>query len=246
MNFTEILIFVGGFVGGYVSGLTGFGTGISALPIWLNVIHPVVAAPLVVICSIVAQVQTLPAIWHAISWRQVFPFIFGGLIGVPIGTLLLAYVTPQAFKLFLGYFLIIYCSFMLLKRPLPAFSWGGRVADSVAGFGGGILGGLVGLSGPLLTIWASLRGWNKNRKRGIFQSFNLSILLFAMVSLAIGGFMTIEVGELVLLALPGTIFGAWLGRKTYNRLGDSRFNQAVLTILLLSGVSLTVTPLFFD
>jgi uncharacterized membrane protein YfcA len=135
---------------------------------------------------------------------------------------------------------------MLLKRSSPAFSWGGRVADGIAGFGGGILGGLAGLSGPLPTIWASLRGWSKDAKRGIFQSFNLSILLFAMVSQAIGGFMTIEVGRLILIALPGTFVGAWLGRKTYNRLGDDRFNQVVLALLLLSGVSITVTPFFFD
>lgn len=67
MEVTEILVLIGAFAGGYVSGLTGFGTGLTALPFWLNVVNPVVAAPLVVICSIVAQIQTLPAIWHAIS-----------------------------------------------------------------------------------------------------------------------------------------------------------------------------------
>jgi hypothetical protein len=73
MGVTEILILVGGFAGGYVSGLTGFGTGLTALPFWLYAVHPVVAAPLVVICSIVAQIQTLPSIWHAINWRQPGP-----------------------------------------------------------------------------------------------------------------------------------------------------------------------------
>ena len=73
MAITEVLILVGGFAGGYVSGLTGFGTGLTALPFWLNAVTPVIAAPLVVICSIVAQIQTLPAIWHAISWRRIVP-----------------------------------------------------------------------------------------------------------------------------------------------------------------------------
>ena len=241
MGVVEILILAGGFAGGYVSGLTGFGTGLSALPFWLNAVHPVVAAPLVVICSIVAQIQTLPSIWHAISWRRVIPFILGGVIGVPVGTLLLSIVSPLGFKLFIGIFLIGYCSFMLARSSVPVVSWGGRNADGAIGFAGGVLGGLAGLSGALPTIWAGLRGWGKDTRRGIFQAFNLSVLSFAFFSQAIGGFLTSEVIVSVLIALPGTIIGAWLGRKTYNWVGDYRFNQVVLVLLLLSGISIVVT-----
>lgn len=241
MNATEILILAGGFAGGYISGLTGFGTGLAALPFWLSAVNPVLAAPLVVICSIVAQIQTLPAIWHAIDWRRAAPFVFGGLAGVPPGTLLLTFVSPVLFKVSTGIFLIAYCSLMLVMRAAPTLSWGGRAADGVLGFGGGILGGLAGLSGALPTIWVSLRGWGKDARRGVFQVFNLSILSFALVAQTVGGFVTIELGKLVLVALPGTLLGAWLGRKTYNWLGDHRFNQVVLVMLLLSGVSIVVT-----
>ena len=241
MEVTEILILIGAFAGGFVSGLTGFGTGLTALPFWLHAVNPVVAAPLVVICSIVAQLQTLPAIWHAINWRQAAPFVLGGLIGVPIGTVLLTLVSPYLFKLFIGIFLILYCGFMLARGSAPTFYWGGRSADGAIGFGGGVLGGLAGLSGALPTIWVSLRGWGKDAKRGIFQAFNLSILSFALVSQAFGGLVNIELGRLVLIALPGTVVGAWLGRKTYNWLGDDRFNQVVLLLLLLSGISIIVT-----
>ena len=246
MGVTEILILSGGFAGGYVSGLTGFGTGLTALPFWLYAVHPVVAAPLVVICSIVAQIQTLPSIWHAINWRLAIPFVLGGLIGVPIGTMLLPHVSSSLFKIFIGCILISYCGFMLTKRSAPTLSWGGRTADGTVGFGGGILGGLAGLSGPLPTIWVSLRGWDKDAKRGVFQVFNLSILIFAFVAQALGGFMTFEVGKMTLIALPGTILGAWLGRKMYDGFGDDRFNQIVLGLLFISGISIVVTSAFID
>lgn len=233
----------GAFTGGYVAGLCGFGTGLVALPFWLAAVHPVVAAPLVVICSVVAQAQTLPSIWHAVNWQRVRPFVFGGVLGVPFGTYLLTLVSPFFFKLFVGVLLIGYCSFMLARRTRLTVTWGGAGADGAIGFGGGILGGLAGLSGPLPTIWASLRGWGKDAKRGVFQVFNLSILMLAAVSQAVGGFMTLQVGKLVLIALPGTLLGAWLGRRTYNWLGDDRFNQVVLVLLLLSGVSIIVTSI---
>ncbi|NQV82372.1 MAG: sulfite exporter TauE/SafE family protein [Rhodospirillales bacterium] len=241
MEITEILILAGAFAGGYVNGLTGFGTGLTALVFWLYVAPPTIAAPLVVLCSIIAQIQTLPAIWHAIVWRQVLPFVLGGLVGVPFGTALLSLVSVQAFKLVIGCLLIVYCSFMLLKRSPPTVTWGGKFMDAVVGLSGGILGGLAGLSGVLPTVWASLKGWGKDEKRSVFQTFNFSILLFASASQALSGYMTTEVGRLTMVALPGTLLGVWLGRKTYNRLGDGRFNQVVLVLLLLSGVSIIVT-----
>jgi uncharacterized membrane protein YfcA len=63
---------------------------------------------------------------------------------------------------------------------------------------------------------------------------------------AVGGFITFEVARLALVALPGTLLGAWLGRKTYNRLGDNRFDQVVLVLLLLSGVSIIITSILSD
>lgn len=241
MGIVEILILAGALTGGFVSGLTGFGTGLSALPFWLIVLPPVLASPLVVICSIVAQLQTLPSIWHAIEWRRVLPFILGGLVGVPLGTALLALVSVQGFRLLVGFFLVGYCSFMLLRKAAPTLSWGGRGADALVGIGSGLLGGLAGLSGVLPTVWASLRGWSKLQKRGLFQVFNTSILSVALLSQLLGGIVTAEVWRLALIALPATLLGAWLGRRLYLRLGDNRFDQIVLLLLLLSGISIIVS-----
>ncbi len=72
----------------------------------------------------------------------------------------------------------------------------------------------------------------------MFQAFNLAILLAAGLSHAIAGRMTAEVGWLVLLALPGTLAGAWLGARTYRRLSDRRFHEVVLGLLGVSGLTL--------
>ena len=58
------LLFFGALAGGFVSGLAGFGTALMALGIWLYVLPPSVAVPLVLICSVVAQTSTLPSIWR--------------------------------------------------------------------------------------------------------------------------------------------------------------------------------------
>jgi uncharacterized membrane protein YfcA len=112
---------------------------------------------------------TFPTIWHAIDFRSVWPFIFGGLLGTPFGVLLLAHLDPRIFKLIMGGILIVYSMVMLFGNYAPQVRWSGRLADGMVGFGGGILGGLAGLSGPLPTVWAAIRGWKKELRRAVFQ-----------------------------------------------------------------------------
>jgi uncharacterized membrane protein YfcA len=238
-----VLIVAGAFAGGFVSGLTGFGTGITALPIWLYAVPPVLAGPLVVVASIIGQIQTLPAIWHAIEFRRSMPFIVGGLIGVPLGTLVLPHIPLNIFKLAVAILIIVNCGFLLLRRIPFRVTWGGRIADGVAGWLGGILGGIAGISGPPPTIWSGLRGWSKDARRAVLQSYNLTILTFAFFSHAVAGLVTLELGRVVLIALPGTVLGAFIGRRIYNRLDNVRFDKVVLVLLLIAGVALLATTL---
>jgi uncharacterized protein len=52
------------------------------------------------------------------------------------------------------------------------------------------------------------------------------------------GLVKPEVGWLALLALPGTIVGAWIGAKIYHAMSDRNFGDVVLVLLFLSGVGL--------
>jgi uncharacterized membrane protein YfcA len=238
-----VLLFLGALAGGFVSGLAGFGTALMALGIWLYVLPPSIAVPLVLFCSIVGQTSTLPSFWRSIDFKLVWPFLIGGLAGVPLGTMLVAYADPRIFKLSVGVLLLVFPTALYLNRNLIAFSIGGRAADAVVGFAGGILGGLAGLSGPIPTLWASVRGWGKDERRGVFQTFNWTVLTAALCLQAGTGFITREVVWLALLALPATIFGAWLGARTYHALSDRNFRDVVLGLLFVSGVGLVWSSL---
>src|SRR5215472_3654560 len=187
------LLFVGAIAGGFVSGLAGFGTALMSLGIWLYVLPPSLAVPLVLICSVVAQTSTLPTMWKSFDLTLVWPFLIGGLAGVPLGTMLVAHADPRIFKLAIGIFLLVFPVVLLLNRSPMSFRFGGRLADGAVGFAGGILGGLAGLSGPLPTLWASIRGWDKDERRGIFQTFNWSVLVAALCLQLFGGLVKDDV-----------------------------------------------------
>jgi uncharacterized membrane protein YfcA len=232
------LLLLGALAGGFVSGLAGFGTALMALGIWLYVLPPPLAVPLVLICSVIAQTSTMPSIWKTIDFRLVWPFLIGGLPGVPLGTMLIAHADPNVFKLTVGMFLLVFPVALYLQRAPMALAFGGKAADGAVGFAGGILGGLAGLSGPLPILWASIRGWNKEERRGVFQTFNWTILAASLCAQIATGFVKPEVYWLALIAFPGTVVGAWLGARTYHALSDRNFRDVVLGLLFLSGLGL--------
>lgn len=239
-----LIVGAGALCAGFVSGLTGFGTGLVALGFWLHVIEPALAAPLVVICSVVAQLQAVAIVRRAIDWRRLWPFLAGGIAGVPLGVAALDYVDAQSLRSVVGGFLVFYAGGMLLSGRLPVIRRGGRPADGAVGFGGGILGGAAGLSGALPTIWCGLRGWGKDVQRAVYQPFNLAILGWALIAQAGAGIMTAEVGRLALICLPGTLLGAWLGIRAYGHVDDRQFRHIVLWLMLASGLTLTLSWLF--
>lgn len=232
------IVFVGALAGGIVNGLTGFGTGITAIGLWLYALPPTVAASLAIISSIVSQAQTVHLVWRAIDWRRVLVFVIPGLLGVPLGTMVLPHIDPRFFKIGIGLFLIAYPSYVLARRRHIENAWGGEVADGVVGFGGGVLGGMTSLSGVFPVIWTDIRGWTKEQRRSVLQTFNVAILSLALAAHAVSGLLTRQVAVAAIVAIPAAVGGAWLGAFIYRRLADRGYQRAVMVLLLLSGAGL--------
>ncbi len=241
--YTNEIVVLGALCGGFVTGLAGFGTGLTALAFWLYVVDPIIAAALVVICSVVGQAQSLYTVRRAFTWHRVWPFLVGGVIGIPLGVSALRFLDPKTLKVILGILLVGYTSITLGLQRLPTVEYGGKLADGVVGFGGGVLGGIAGLSGPLPTIWCGLRGWSADTQRGVYQPYNLLILGAVLCVYASQGILTTDVWKFVMICIPATVIGAFLGIRMYGRINDQQFQRLVLWLLFLSGIVLTISNL---
>ena len=223
-------IVAGGLLGGFVNGLSGFGLAMASIPLWLLVLSPANTASLAAICAVVAHLQSVSLIVHAIDTRRLAPFIVGGLIGIPVGTWLLTGIDVATFRFWVGSLIVAYSLVMLSGRVRLKVPESGA-ADGIVGFIGGILGALAGLSGALPAIWSGLRDWGKDARRAVLQPFNMAILAISVVAHARPACSPSTSSARSPSPCRPTLIGAYAGKGLYRRLGDRHFDRVVLAIL---------------
>jgi uncharacterized membrane protein YfcA len=231
------LFLLAAFIGGFASGLAGFAMGFVVSGIWLHILTPIQTTTLIVGYGLLTQGYGVWKLRRAVSWRNIAPFIIGGAIGVPIGTMLLTYVDPAYLRSGVGVLLVIYGTYGLAQPKLKPVS-AGVAADAGIGFANGILAGLTGLPGFIITIWCQLRGWTKDVQRAVFQPVMLAAIVMNVVSLGLVGAITADTMRLYVLGLPAMIAGLWVGFKLYGRLDDAAFRKVLLVLLLIAGLGL--------
>lgn len=236
-------LIAGAALAGFVQGLSGFAYGLVALAIWAWVMEPQVAGPIVVFGSLVGQALALPTIRRGFVASRTWPFVAGGMAGIPLGVLALRSIDPAAFKAALGVFLVLWCPAMLALRRAPRIAWGGRWADAASGFGGGVGGGLSGLTGPVPILWASLRGWPPDEQRGVFQPYNLVMHALVMAAYIVSGAVTTEFLPFFALVAPAMVVPGWLGARLYRRISPVAFRRIVLGLLTASGIAMLAASL---
>jgi uncharacterized membrane protein YfcA len=235
----DLLIFLlATFAGALVAGLSGFAFGLVAASIWLYILTPLQTATLIIAFGLIVQGYSVLKLRRALDWRKLWPFIAGAAIGVPLGVAILGWSNPAYVRAGMGVFLVLYSLYALLRPSLPPVRQGGAAADAAVGFANGVLGGITGLAGILVTIWSGLRGWPKDQQRAVFQPVAVAIFAMSAVWLGVKGVVSADTMRLFLFGLPALLAGTWLGMKLYGRLDEAAFRKVVLVLLLASGVAL--------
>nr|WP_281351560.1 sulfite exporter TauE/SafE family protein [Propylenella binzhouense] len=231
--------------GSMVKGATGIGIPVVALPI----LATVVGLPHAI------AVQTIPVlftnIWQVWQFRKVWPelkplkFLFlGGLVGIPLGTLLLTIIPERALSGMLALLLFLYIGLKVSKPHFVLSMDAGQRLAPVAGVAAGTMQAATGVSAPVsITFLHSL----KLTRNGYLFAVALLFALFSVIqipSLLIAGVMTGPIlvqGLLsmipVLICMP---LGAWIGR----RLSQRTFDYLVLVLLSVVGVQLLVEAIW--
>lgn len=231
------------FAAALVAGTAGFAFGLIAAAAWLHVLTPLQTTTLIIAFGLLVQGIAVWKLRRALQWRRLWPFLVGAAIGVPLGVAILGWAHPGHVRIAIGVVLLLYSIYGLARPAMPPpIKAGGGAADAGVGFANGILGGLTGLAGILVTIWCGMRGWPKDEQRTVFQPVGVAIFAMSAVWLGLKGAASTDTIWLFVIGLPPLLAGTWVGLRLYGRMNEAWFRRVVLALLLVSGIGLILSP----
>src|ERR1700680_785068 len=205
------------FAAALVAGLAGFAFGLVAAAAWLHILTPLPTASLIIAFGLIVQGVAVWKLRHAVQWRRLWPFLAGGMLGVPVGVAVLGFANPDYMRAGIGALLILYSINGLARPAMQPIRSGGAPADAGVGLLNGILGGATGLAGIIVTVWCGLRGWPKDVQRTVFQPVGVAIFAMSAVWLGARGEIDGATAWLFVLGLPVLLVGTLLGRPVFGR-----------------------------
>jgi uncharacterized membrane protein YfcA len=238
----DLAIFlVATFAAALVAGLAGFAFGLVAAAAWLHILTPLQTASLIIAFGLIVQGVAVWKLRHALQWSRLWPFLAGGMLGVPVGAAILGWTNPDYIKAGIGTLLILYGIYGFARPTMKPVLSGGAPADAGVGLLNGVIGGATGLAGIIVTIWCGLRSWPKDAQRAVFQPIGVATFAMSAVALGFHGAVDAETLRLFLIGLPVLLAGTWLGLRLYGRVDEAQFRKLVLGLLLASGVALILS-----
>lgn len=218
-----------------VKGLSGFGSGLIAIPLLAFMFPLSFIVPVLGLLSYSGTLMQSIHLRKQVVWRDMLPLIPFSLLGIFVAIWLLVNVDANSLVMALGGFVLLYSIYSLL--PLPVHT-GGRRWAVVAGSCGGMVGALFGTGGPFYVVYLKMRQLDKGQFRA-----TIAMIFFVdggarIVGYAMSGLFTMQTLWLSLILFPVLLLGMYVGHHLHIRIDQKRFNQVISLILMLSGLML--------
>jgi len=222
----------------FVRGVSGFGSGLIAIPM-LSVIFPVhIVIPLVVILDYIGSIGQGIKNRSAIQWYFVLPLIPFALIGVIIGLILFHQLSSQVLYQSLGVFIILFSIFLTAAGELGrhrSFIW-----VIPAGLFGGMAGTLFGMGGPFYAAYMRLQGMHPFVFRANFAMIFIMDGALRLTGYIGTGLVTSDLYQLLLVSIPVMIVSVFIGGLLHRRLRNWNIKRDIRILSLAGGTALII------
>ena len=155
----------------------------------------------------------LPRVWKDVDWKHTFHLLVGLFIGNVSGAMVLATLGDSILKTVLAVVVLLFSGYLAWTAEKPApwnipVKWG-----FVFGLVGGVFGGSLGMSGPLVVLYLSQQFTRKETLRATLIGVFAFAACWTLVVHWLNGLYTRESLTLALWLVPaflvGTLAGNW-------------------------------------
>ncbi|VAW67643.1 hypothetical protein MNBD_GAMMA08-3045 [hydrothermal vent metagenome] len=220
------------FIAYTVKGLSGFGSGLIAVP-FLALMFPITfIVPVLGLLSYSGTIMQSVQLRKQVVWKDMLPLLPFSLIGISVAVWLLVNVNENTLLLSLGVFILTYSIYSLLPLPTPK---GSRKWAILAGSLGGLVGALFGTGGPFYVVYLKMRQLNKGAFRATVAMIFLVDGGIRIFGYTINGLYSTQVITLLLVLFPVLFIGLYVGHHLHVKINETRFNQMISVLLMMSG-----------
>lgn len=220
-----------------VFGLTGFGAAMVAVPILVQFIPLQFVVPMLLLLDLVTTTMVGLRNWSSVSRPELLRLLPFMMVGVVLGTTVLARIESRWLLVGLGLFVLVMTGRMLLastaRTEAAAKGW-----SVPAGVVGGVFSALFGTGGPIYTMYLSRRLPHIDQFRSTIAAVILVSALARLVAFASSGLL--QQGDLLrsaAIAMPFSLVGLAIGSRLRRRFSSDAVRRALLIFLCASGIS---------
>ncbi|MCP4763279.1 MAG: sulfite exporter TauE/SafE family protein [archaeon] len=187
-------------------------------------------------------------------------YIIPGIPGVILGALLINIAPLRLIEFILGTFIVIYVLFKLKKVRNENSSKNSTesltkaetmdkktLSDSIiltGGFSFGLLGGLIGASGPICAITLEKIGHKRESFIGNFNAVGFILSSIKISVYLMNGMFPNEHLVLYLLGIPIILLATKLGHKITPKIPHGLFQNFILLLMIIIGLKSIISALF--
>lgn len=216
---------------------------VMATPLLQLVMPPKNAISLALPLLIIADAFALRAYWRQWDNRYIRLLIPPAVIGIGIGTLLLANLPDDALRRLLGVLTLMFVAYrrfggMITSKGYHPRDWHGTLIGGVSGLGSAV----ANVGGPPFTAYMLLQNVPPQVFVGTTTLFFALVNLIKLPPLILAGIFNVNDLIRVLWVLPLLPFGVWLGKLLVKRINQAAFERLMLVVLTITGLYLLFSP----
>lgn len=215
-----------------VKGLSGFGSGLIAIPLMAFFFPLKLIVPIFALLSYTGTIYQSYKLRHEAQWRDILPLIPFSFLGIAIAVWLLVNIQAEVLTLALGVFVVLYAVYGLLPHQHKP---GSRLWAIPAGTFGGMVGALFSTGGPFYVVYLKLRQLAKGPFRATIATIFLIDGGARIAGYAVSGLYTPQVFTMVVLLWPVLFLGLWIGHHLHIKINQQQFNLGISILLIMSG-----------
>ncbi|MBZ5760052.1 MULTISPECIES: sulfite exporter TauE/SafE family protein [Rhizobium] len=221
-------------VAGLARGFSGFGAALILIPLGGALIGPRLISPVLLVVDGLATLGMVRPAFHLANRREVVTMAVGAIIGVPLGTAILALMDPLLLR-----WLITAIAACLLTLLVSGWRYHGeptRPLTAAVGFIAGLFSGAAQLGGPpVVAFWLGGKSNFTRVRSNIILYFSISTIL-SVVSYYTSGLFVAQVFALTVVILPSYVLGLYGGTRLFGLARESTFRWICYALIGTSAV----------